>query len=270
MSKFDLVGQTFGKLTVISFYGRREDYKNKENFWMCQCSCKSPPKLVRTSALTCGLQQSCGCAQLDWVKSDKHKEFKRQNMQKILNNVLLREKLHIGYIKYVNKSSTRKKRAQSQKEVWQRPGYRENQVQKALGRKQSPETIAKKIKATTGKKRTLETCKNISNSLKGEKNPGWKGGISPLMNMIRVLPENRFWIKRVFKKDNYTCQKCLKFKSGTLNAHHIVFFSKIIQKYNIKSLNEAVSCKELWDINNGITLCVDCHKEVHKELRDED
>ena len=31
-------------------------------------------------------------------------------------------------------------------------------------------------------------------------------------------------------------------------------------------LDEGVeNCEELWDINNGITLCLKCHKKYHSE-----
>jgi hypothetical protein len=56
------------------------------------------------------------------------------------------------------------------------------------------------------------------------------------------------WVKDVYKKDNYTCQKC--FKIGyKLNAHHIEGFAEN------KELRK--------DIDNGITFCKDCHDIFH-------
>jgi len=58
------------------------------------------------------------------------------------------------------------------------------------------------------------------------------------------------WIKHIYIKDDYTCQKCL-IRGGRLNSHHI------------KSWR---SCKKLrLNKNNGITFCEDCHKEFHKK-----
>jgi 5-methylcytosine-specific restriction endonuclease McrA len=54
----------------------------------------------------------------------------------------------------------------------------------------------------------------------------------------------------VFDRDNYMCQKCNKsWAKITLNAHHIIHFAKDkSQRYNI---------------DNWITLCIDCHRLEH-------
>jgi hypothetical protein len=113
-----------------------------------------------------------------------------------------------------------------------------------------------------GKHSSKETRNKQSNSMRGESNPGWRGGITPLNRSIRRSSEYRLWILAVFVRDDFTCQKCDK-RGIELNAHHIEEFSKIIIRNNIKSLEESILCHELWDINNGITLCVKCHKEEH-------
>ena len=60
------------------------------------------------------------------------------------------------------------------------------------------------------------------------------------------------WRKAVFERDNYTCQSCGK-HGGTLNAHHI----KPYAKYE----------KLRTDIDNGTTLCLDCHRKIHRRER---
>jgi len=55
-------------------------------------------------------------------------------------------------------------------------------------------------------------------------------------------------------------------KSGKLNAHHIKQFHNIIEENKIKTREEANNCEELWNINNGITLCKECHIIAHKEM----
>jgi hypothetical protein len=44
-------------------------------------------------------------------------------------------------------------------------------------------------------------------------------------------------------------------------------FSEILKEYNVKTLDDAHKCKELWDINNGRTLCINCHKLTDTYLK---
>lgn len=108
----------------------------------------------------------------------------------------------------------------------------------------------------------------------------WKGGVSknkshvrdyfrkyyskyPLQFSIRGSPLYRKWRDSIFERDLYTCQVCQK--KGNINAHHIESFAKLIKKYKIESLKDALNCQELWNINNGISLCYKCHREIHKK-----
>ncbi len=96
---------------------------------------------------------------------------------------------------------------------------------------------------------------------KGEGSAGWKGGISPLIDAIRTLSEYKQWRSDVYKRDYWTCQTCDKKGGGIrIHAHHIKSLAQILKDRNIKSLIEAQLCEEIWDINNGVTLCYECHK----------
>lgn len=120
-----------------------------------------------------------------------------------------------------------------------------------------------------GKKHTKETKKHLREvklSKTGEETNNWQGGKTTLNNLIRSNDKSSAWTSQVFVRDNFTCQKCFK-KSGRLNAHHKKRLSLILKDNHISSLKQAINCKEIWDINNGITLCKDCHKkETIKEL----
>lgn len=95
----------------------------------------------------------------------------------------------------------------------------------------------------------------------GNKHHWWKGGVTELSVMIRESLENELLKREALKRDNYTCQGCGK-RGGHLEVHHIIPFSHLIEKYGIVSLEMALQTKQLWDINNCITLCLECHKKT--------
>lgn len=45
--------------------------------------------------------------------------------------------------------------------------------------------------------------------------------------------------------------------------HYPIGFADIIRKYNITNMDEAKRTDILWDINNGRTLCIECHKKTN-------
>jgi hypothetical protein len=79
----------------------------------------------------------------------------------------------------------------------------------------------------------------------------WKGGTSSKNTLIRNSPEYKEWRTEVFKRDDWTCQKCLKRGRQYIEAHHI------------KKVSEFPDL--IFDLENGLTLCVKCHKNLHKE-----
>lgn len=111
---------------------------------------------------------------------------------------------------------------------------------------------------------TIESRNKISRALIGDGCASWKGGITPLYISIAHSFKARLWRSDVFHRDDFTCQKCFK-KGGKLNAHHIKRFADILREYNITTFEQAMQCEELWDINNGITYCKDCHKKEHSK-----
>lgn len=68
-------------------------------------------------------------------------------------------------------------------------------------------------------------------------------------NDIRKSSEYTQWRTAVFERDDYTCQRC-GVRGGSLNAHHI------------KPFAGHIDCR--FDVDNGVTLCEKCHREVHK------
>lgn len=115
-------------------------------------------------------------------------------------------------------------------------------------------------------------CKSCSNKSKkwtkenrdkvsGENSHSWKGGLTQLDKLIRNSFEYRQWRSDIFTRDNFTCCFC-GVKGGRINADHIKALSLILKENNIWTLEEALKCRELWNINNGRTLCEWCHWET--------
>lgn len=85
-----------------------------------------------------------------------------------------------------------------------------------------------------------------------------------IRDIIHSLPEYKDWKLNVFNRDNYICQSCnndnATSKGIKLEAHHTKPLSQIIEDNNIKTVADALNCKELWSLINGSTLCKKCHK----------
>ena len=123
------------------------------------------------------------------------------------------------------------------------------------GRKMSEEQkawISKNMKGKPGLnkgkhwKHTEEARKKKSQNSKGEKCHFWKGGITPINAKIRTSFEYKLWREAVFKRDNYQCIWGGKEHGSKLNADHIKAFSQYPELR--------------FAIDNGRTLCHDCHK----------
>jgi len=78
----------------------------------------------------------------------------------------------------------------------------------------------------------------------------YKGGITKQNKLIRGSPEYKLWRIGVFKRDYWSCVLCghKSNKRGDINADHIKPF--------------ALFPELRLDINNGRTLCEDCHRKT--------
>lgn len=101
--------------------------------------------------------------------------------------------------------------------------------------------------------------------LTGKESNGWKGGLTSLQQLIRSSLKYLEWKNKVFQKDEYLCQQC-KTKANWIEAHHIKGFAKTLRENKIKTVQQALKCEELWDIDNGMTLCKKCHKLTESYL----
>jgi len=143
------------------------------------------------------------------------------------------------------------------------PEWSANQRKAKLGKHYSPATEYKKGSVSWTKINGNPKAKNLPHAFKKGQIPwNYIGADIPLYRKIRTDNLYRLWRSDVFHRDNFTCVICDK-RGGDLNAdHNPKLFSVILKEYKIDSLEKARACAELWDINNGRTLCVPCHKQV--------
>jgi len=132
-----------------------------------------------------------------------------------------------------------------------RPQYVKDAIAKANKRRIWTEEMRKNHgDSCKGKKQTVAWIKK--RIIKGKDHYRWKGGITSQNEKIRHSIEYKKWRNAVFKRDNYTCQKCgARNKKGLgktlrLEADHIKSF--------------ALYPSLRFSVKNGRTLCVKCHK----------
>jgi hypothetical protein len=86
----------------------------------------------------------------------------------------------------------------------------------------------------------------------GSNHPNWNPNLTDEeRSKKRKNHENYVWRNEIFKRDNYTCQVCGK-HGNKLRSHHLDGYHWCIDKR--------------FDLDNGITLCKDCHNLFHKQF----
>ena len=114
---------------------------------------------------------------------------------------------------------------------------------------------------TTGREKLIKTMQTEEYKEKqreaktGDKNGMWNPDLTEEERQAykkhgRHYEGYKDFRESVFERDGYACVKCGDDKGGNLNAHHLLSF------------NEYPELRT--DINNGVTLCVDCHLEFHR------
>jgi hypothetical protein len=120
----------------------------------------------------------------------------------------------------------------------------------------------------------IKKCKKCwSKGVKGKNNWNWKGGITPIKKRLRQSFEYKQWRQKNSIRFDFTCQepKCNQ-RGGKLHVHHKKSFSVLMHEAHdymplLDWYDACLKYTPLWDINNGIVYCKDCHRKEHKRLK---
>jgi len=226
----NLKDKTFGRLTVLE---RAGSYGNNA-VWLCECKCGNLKKIVGQNLMR-GCTKSCGCLakELSSVRNSRPRDITGKKFG-MLTAVKFIRKVGVSHIWLFECNCG------SVKEMRKRVVVAPSSKTRSCG------CYGKKVN---------------SDRFSGSTNPKWRGGISPLRAKIRGLQAYSEWRRSVLRKDWFKCQDCGVIGKN-LEVDHIKPFALILQENNITNLEMAMSCDELWDVNNGQVLCKDCHAET--------
>ena len=107
------------------------------------------------------------------------------------------------------------------------------------------------------RKAQTEFFRRVGYSIKGEKHPSWKGGIS---NTQASHYTTQAWMRHseyIRQRDNYKCTKC-----NMTNQEHINAFGASLHVHHIVPLVLSNDDSE----NNLRTVCIKCHRRLDKEF----
>jgi len=109
-----------------------------------------------------------------------------------------------------------------------------------------------------GKKHTKKTIEKLKKDPRvrhyGKNHWNWKGGIGVHSRKFYKSDGYYAWRLKVYERDNFICQYCGYDKGKYLNAHHLISVNTCL-KNNWLDL--------IFVLENGITLCIECHKKIH-------
>lgn len=229
----------------------------------------------------------CGKPVIRWAKNPQGKEIKNHFCDRTCKgNWQRKQREDLGYTKewlyeqYINKGRTTndiakevgrdskrvwewlhdygietRKRGYGNPDVWMKKGHKNN-----VGKKLSEET-KEKIRQKCINRGSVPYLVNGQHWLKQEgKHPAsWKGGVTPERQAIYSSPEWREAVKKVWKRDNATCQLCGKHQDDDrehkFHIHHIYPFAEY---KHLRTNPDAL-----------VLLCPDCHHFVHSKKNTE-
>jgi hypothetical protein len=132
--------------------------------------------------------------------------------------------------------------------------------------------VIKLLEKIAKEEAALENTSTVLSDLKGNFDPRNLEAFTPPTPLLKLKIRNTTkylnWRLSILKRDNFTCKMChasvKEKKSLRLEVHHAKTFYDICEDNNVSTVEQALECKELWDLNNGLTVCYRCHKDIEK------
>lgn len=88
------IGQTYGKLTIVDYYGYRDDVKTTSSYWIARCDCGSEKEIIATLYDIKNKRiASCGC-----LKDEYNKKYSQYNgaKRKKYNEFIEKDDYYVG------------------------------------------------------------------------------------------------------------------------------------------------------------------------------
>ena len=218
----------------------------------------------------------CGCNEkVKWdADNKKFRDYVQGHQSRVVNNW--------GHNpKAVEKSSeTRRKQfAAGERTVWNVGLTMETDVRVANNGSRVSETFTDERKDRYAEIMRKNRLNGTVPSLFGADHPRWKGGVSSLNQLARA--DRRLytdWKYPILERDGFKCTKCGN--THDLHVHHDKkTFSEIMSEVitdddlqNVddnavkRSLVERITDYHIKNLVSGVTLCHDCHAELHPSL----
>ena len=268
--KVDLTGQRFGKLVVIRDVGR----ENGGVLWECLCDCGNHVNVI-SAHLRRGNTTSCGCGRVKDLSNQRFGKLVALNStnKRSGRSMIWTCKCDCGDYTEVSARNLSNGHTKSCGCI----GGSKYLVGKRFGKLTVTKQLKKRyfgnivweclcdcgsvteVSTNALKEGNTKSCGcfklEVLTSQIGENNPNYNPNLTDehrLKNRYRMSDSYfRVWSKMVKDRDNYTCQICGNSPSGNLNAHHLNGWNAFPE--------------QRFDLDNGETLCEDCHKEFHSE-----
>jgi hypothetical protein len=125
----------------------------------------------------------------------------------------------------------------------------------------------------------------IRHGFTGSLSTNWKGGTSTVTQRLRGGALYRLWKFPILQRDSFACVRCQRNSTETkLHVHHDdERFATILQKCLLELFPDAhereISFEEGFRVIeavvdyhvqknvSGVTLCVDCHRDIHSDMK---